>query len=944
MKPKWLILLLLMLYSTPANCQEAKYLIRNYDIQNTLAINGSVWCMVQDTLGIIYFGVEEAIISYNGSEWKVFANGREDIRSLYADSKGNIWYGTVNEFGKVKRSGPEGIKLEPIIDLFPEKARQFGDLWSISELDSKIFFQSKTRIFVYESDEKVSCFDVKDSYHRGYSINGLYIINEAGVGLTHYTSDGFMPLKGGDFYRDKAISGAVVLTADSILFGTRVDGVFVYDRVSGNSSSYFNRFPETNDFLRQNRIYQVLILPDGNFAFATLLNGTLITSREGMIQKNLHYQSGVQDNTHYNLGLSYDHNLWICTGNGISSTNIYSPFSNWDYGMGLEGVVMSIQSHLDGILVGTLTGLFFLPEPNNLQEEVKRILNSEVWDILCIENDGKERKIISSGDGLYILEGEKITQTYMGELILKSIQLKSDPSIILSFGTNHLHVSRVTRDGFEYLMAIPDLFSEFRTIAQEGERWLWVGTRSWKMIRIDQKDLLRSIGDRDPGMKITKDTYTFKTLTDAHNINNQVIFSNSAGFLVFDSLQHSFMKCTHLGSDLASYSKMVSAMNSDARGNIWVGGNELLLNRQDGTYAIHKLPFDHVRDIFSAFAFHHDKEGRTWIGGNRGLYLFDNSVVSPPYINLPMIIDRIIFNDSTLYIYRNDCPGETTDDLSFSNGKNITIFFSLPKYTGENNTEYSFFLEGLSEDWSKWSGQHFATFNNLPSGNYEFRIKSKAPGSSESEPVCVSFKIMRPWYSTFLAKALYTIIALLILYLMNSISIRKRVRKEMLIENVIQKRLQQSIITGLVSDIKKGQPLPSRATLQDKPVENTDIDSEPVTASKEQVFMNQLLDTIEANMSDCGLSVERLCELMNMSQTMLYRKLKAHTGLSINSFIRKMRLTKGAQLLLQSDLSVSEIAYKVGFNDPGYFAKCFHSEFGQSPTTFQKNTINPSSV
>jgi AraC-like DNA-binding protein len=115
-------------------------------------------------------------------------------------------------------------------------------------------------------------------------------------------------------------------------------------------------------------------------------------------------------------------------------------------------------------------------------------------------------------------------------------------------------------------------------------------------------------------------------------------------------------------------------------------------------------------------------------------------------------------------------------------------------------------------------------------------------------------------------------------------------------------------------------------------------------SGRDSQFMNRLLDTIDQYIDDCDLSVESLCSIMNMSQTMLYRKLKAYTGLSITSFIRKVRLKKAAQMLMQSSLSVSEVAYRVGFNDPGYFSRCFREEFGLSPRDFQKNSgpVNPS--
>lgn len=73
-----------------------------------------------------------------------------------------------------------------------------------------------------------------------------------------------------------------------------------------------------------------------------------------------------------------------------------------------------------------------------------------------------------------------------------------------------------------------------------------------------------------------------------------------------------------------------------------------------------------------------------------------------------------------------------------------------------------------------------------------------------------------------------------------------------------------------------------------------------------------------------------------MSQMQVYRKLKALTGKTPSQFIRSIRLQKGKKLLLTTDLTVSEIAYEVGFSDPNYFSKTFRAKFKLSPRKFCK--------
>jgi len=73
---------------------------------------------------------------------------------------------------------------------------------------------------------------------------------------------------------------------------------------------------------------------------------------------------------------------------------------------------------------------------------------------------------------------------------------------------------------------------------------------------------------------------------------------------------------------------------------------------------------------------------------------------------------------------------------------------------------------------------------------------------------------------------------------------------------------------------------------------------------------------------------------MAMSQSQLYRKLKALVDLSPNEMIRTLRLNRAAELLAHHTGNIAEIAYEVGFNNPSYFSECFRKQFGTLPSEY----------
>jgi len=101
-------------------------------------------------------------------------------------------------------------------------------------------------------------------------------------------------------------------------------------------------------------------------------------------------------------------------------------------------------------------------------------------------------------------------------------------------------------------------------------------------------------------------------------------------------------------------------------------------------------------------------------------------------------------------------------------------------------------------------------------------------------------------------------------------------------------------------------------------------------------FMKKLHSVILANMSDSDFKVEKLTGLMNMSRSSLFRKIKAITDLAPNEYIRLYKLKKAAELLVEGNYKINEVAYIVGFSSQSYFTISFQKQFNISPTEFIK--------
>lgn len=107
-----------------------------------------------------------------------------------------------------------------------------------------------------------------------------------------------------------------------------------------------------------------------------------------------------------------------------------------------------------------------------------------------------------------------------------------------------------------------------------------------------------------------------------------------------------------------------------------------------------------------------------------------------------------------------------------------------------------------------------------------------------------------------------------------------------------------------------------------------------VIESSQQEFLTKILALIEENISNTDYNVNQFAAEVGMSTPIFYKKVKALTGLTVNNFIKSIKLKRAVQLLQQKTYNVSEVAYMVGFTDPKYFSKEFNKQYGTTPSKF----------
>ena len=148
-------------------------------------------------------------------------------------------------------------------------------------------------------------------------------------------------------------------------------------------------------------------------------------------------------------------------------------------------------------------------------------------------------------------------------------------------------------------------------------------------------------------------------------------------------------------------------------------------------------------------------------------------------------------------------------------------------------------------------------------------------------------------------------------------------------DSYITKPFHSKVLLARIENLLKQRKLLKRLFQGSKEAEQEIAESH--LEDRDKQFLTQLHSIIQKNLSDSEFGVEDIGNQIGLSRVQLYRKVKAMTGSSVVDLLRKARLAKAKRLLESRSMSVSEVAYDVGFSAPSYFTKCFKDEFGMLP-------------
>ncbi len=269
--------------------------------------------------------------------------------------------------------------------------------------------------------------------------------------------------------------------------------------------------------------------------------------------------------------------------------------------------------------------------------------------------------------------------------------------------------------------------------------------------------------------------------------------------------------------------------------------------------------------------------------------------------------------------------------------KSFSIEFSALNYGPEKYGLYSYRMKGFEDDWIPLPpGQHSVRYTTLPSGDYEFEVKYTSGFNNEEQHASIHINVTPYfwkswWFVTLLIIAVLS--AAYYLYKRRLDTLRKREVDKLYkpIEAALMESEEPGKLQRRIKSILDNQKLFRHS--RDKTVE----EDKREVARRMKPFMEVLINIMEKNYANSEFGVQDLAAQMNMSRATLNKRVIAETGNQLNQFMRNYRLGVAKKMLEDNTANrhITEIAYRVGFNDPKYFTRCFTKEYGISPSSYK---------
>lgn len=736
----------------------------------------------QASNGDLFFANSGEILIYSGlNNWKTKQlENQSYVRSIKSSNDKRIYIGGVGEIGELLIDDKGVYQYESLNEKIDTTYRNFSDVWTIKKHLNSICFLSKEALFQYDEGEmkeytlqQTNAFkNYETKFHLMFSVAGRLFVRQAGLGLLELKPKGLDTVNNYSFWSNYNIR-EIFEEHDSFLVVTSSNGLFKTDK------AFKNIYPQNNQlskFLKETSVSKIEKLNSNTYSVLTFSNGIYIVNDKGELINKVDASNGLQGQFAYDQ--LYDGNgyLWLALSNGISMLSINESMSRFPKQKGLDGFVEDIELYNNEIYISGLSGITSTKDGKSFKHLDK--LGTEFFQMEVVKFSEQDSSLLMASSGNVYELNRFGTSDAFGRCDPYSLHYMNG-DLFVGQGDG-LYKSKKVNGKWRPLEKIEGIDGTVFQLYSQSDKLL-IGT-------LDKGAYIYNVITKETE-HLGKESKTQSDLAYLYPLNDKVFVAAKNGLFQYDHGEVKDVEWYHSIYGNRSVHRIYEGLNNE----IWIVSytddilETSIFYKEGDTYKEKKAPFAEYIDEPMHIVFPY--QNTIWLGSSNGLLKYDESKskdFDSPF--RAKLVSVTLKNDSLI----NGQSGyqSSITELPFKQNSLVFNFSSTYYYKSEANT-FSYILEGDENEWSDWKTKHSATYTNLYEGDYIFKVKSRNIYGKESIVSSYSFTVLPPWYRTWWAYALYTILGFTFIYIVIKINQTRLKLENRRLEGIVAERTSE---------------------------------------------------------------------------------------------------------------------------------------------------------
>ncbi|WP_250432522.1 triple tyrosine motif-containing protein [Hanstruepera flava] len=786
------------------------------------------WDVSQSSNKYIYIANNKGLLEYNGATWDFYKNPNETVmRSVHVVGE-KVYTGSYMEFGFWVKDDTGTLiytslsnKLEGIVE--------DEEFWKIINIKNWILFQSLDRIYIYNTlDESFDVVEPKSSIVKMYNIEDQVFYQVFGEGI----------------FKIENGTSELFINSPEIL-ESRVANMFDYNKgylvlterkgfyyfKDGNLTRWNIEFGEK---IKDITVYSAEILENKTILLGTISNGLIALDYDGNLLYHINQTRGLQNNTVLSIIEDIDNNIWLGLDNGINFIKSNSPYDiYYDYSGKLGTIYTSIVFN-NNIYLGTNQGLFYKRVNSNEEFLLIPETNGQVWNLSEINGElfcGHDR-------GTFVVKDDNralLLLNTQGTWAVKSI--KDNPNLLIQGTYDGLNILERKVGEWRFRNKIKGFDISSRYFELIGRK-VFVSHEYKGVFKIELDSSLKKT------IQVNKEPDFEKDLNSGLiKYKGSVFYANQSGVFKYNKLQDRFYKDSIFSKLYSKIEYTSGKLIVDETNKLW-GFSK---------YNLAFLDFDSFSNIPELTNIPLPKKLINNKNGYENIsYLYDTHYLlgtSNGYLIIDLsklkVDDKfnILINHVEAGALDSEMKKVSLEELSIFKNKtnNIYFSFSIPEYFKYSEKRYQYILEGYNNNWSNWSTENVHLFENLPYGDYNFKVRGKIGNVETINTASFNFKIKKPWYLSNLFLVIYVIIGIIMLLIIHFIyrAYYKNQRKKILAQTQKDLELKELENQQQVINFK------NESLTQDIENKNRELAISTMSLIKKNEFLNSIKEELK---------------------------------------------------------------------------------------------------